>query len=95
MKKTIGFVALVVVFAVTAAASARIAGIGFPLAIVLLAGGALAAGFAASVRDAVQKGGGDTHAVGRGAGIALRILIGAFVIACMVAGGLWLIGQSA
>lgn len=91
MKKGGGTIALVVTLAFILLAVHRVGGIEWPLALVLLLGGALAAGFAASVGRRPAEVAGATPRMGAGTGLVLHILIGAFAIACMVVGGLWLV----
>lgn len=91
MEKSTGAIALALSFVLILLAAQRFAGVDWKLALVLLCGGALAAGFAASVNKVSSPS--KTNAAGRGIGMALRLLLGAFAIACMVTGGLWLLAR--
>ena len=91
MKKLGGSIALVLIFLLLLVIAQRIGGIEWPVASVLLTGGALAAGFAGSVADH----GGANSGTGGGIALVFRILIGAFAIACMVVGGFWLVARMA
>ena len=89
MGKGLGFIAFIIALLMTLFVAHRIGGVQWPLALVLLVGGALVAGFASSVNRAVvarERGNAGTRI-----GMAMRILLGAFAIACMVAGGLWMV----
>lgn len=89
MGKGLGFIAFIIALLMTLFVAHRIGGVQWPLTLVLLVGGALVAGFAASVgRAGVAR---ERRSLGTGIGMVLRILLGAFAIACMVAGGLWLL----
>ena len=89
MGRGLGFIAFGVALVMALFVAHRIAGVQWQLALVLLLGGALVAGFAASVcRAAVAR---EHRSLGTAIGMVLRILLGAFAIACMVAGGLWLV----
>ena len=89
MGKGLGFIAFVIALLMTLFVAHRIGGVQWQLALVLLIGGALVAGFASSVSRAVVSR--ERNSVGSSIGMALRILLGAFAIACMVAGGVWLV----
>ncbi len=91
MKKIGRSIALVLTFLLLLVTAKRIGGIEWPVALVLLTGGALAAGFAGSVanRDGANSG------MGGGIALVFRILIGAFAIACIAAGGFWLVARMA
>lgn len=94
MERNMGTLALVATCALCLAVAHGMAGIQWPVALVLLVGGALAAGFAASTgKAAVAAGRHDRPALGRAAGLVIRILSGAVAIACMVAGGLWWVAR--
>jgi hypothetical protein len=90
MEKGTGFIALALSFVLILFAAQRFAGVDWKLGLVLLIGGALAAGFAGSVNKVSSS---TTNAAGRGIGMVLRLLLGAFAIACMVTGGLWLLAR--
>ena len=89
MGKGLGFIAFVIALLMTLFVAHRIGGVQWQLALVLLVGGALVAGFASSVSRAVVSR--ERNSAGSSIGMALRILLGAFAIACMVAGGVWLV----
>lgn len=89
MKNIIFALTLLLVVAACTAVACRIAGMEPVTAIILLLGGALAAGFAASVHKALHATQAGTPAAGRVIGFVFRIAIGAAVIACMVAAALW------
>ena len=91
MEKSSSFIALALTFVLILLAAQRFAGVDWKLALVLLIGGALAAGFAASTAKVSPS----TPAAGRGIGMVLRLILGAFAIACMVTGGLWLLARIA
>ncbi len=93
MGKGSGTIALVVTFVLVLFAAQRIGGIEWQLALILLTGGALAAWFASSVgKRATRRSSGATSS---GTAAVVRILAGAFAIACMVVGGLWLVDRVA
>lgn len=89
MGKGLGIIAFVIALLMTLFVAHRIGGVQWQLALVLLIGGALIAGFASSVSRAVVPR--ERNSAGSSIGMALRILLGASAIACMVAGGVWLV----
>lgn len=89
MGKGLGFIAFVIALLMTLFVAHRIGGVQWQLALVLLIGGALIAGFATSVSQAVVAR--ERGTAGTRIGMVVRILLGAFAIACMVAGGVWLV----
>ena len=95
MEKGSGIIALVLTFALVLFVAQRIGGIEWPSALVLLLGGALAAGFASSVGKRTTTRQPEPAALGGGIATVFRIVIGAIAITCMVTGGLWLVARIA
>lgn len=93
MEKIISTLALLLTLAVLAWVAAGRFGADPALAVVLLAAGALAAGFAASVRRAAAQRRTAAPAAIAWLRLLLRLVMGIVALVCMLGGALWALSQ--
>lgn len=94
MEKILSTFALVLTLAALAGVASRVFGYDLALAAVLLVAGALAAGFADSMRGAAAARRMASPAAIAWVPLLLRLIMGIVALVCMLGGALWALAQT-